>query len=54
MKIPVSQRELRMLLEPLLSREGFDVRLASDGEECVEEVAERLGIVDLVERHMRS
>jgi DNA-binding response OmpR family regulator len=28
--------ELRLLLEPLLAREGFEVRLATDGEECVE------------------
>src|SRR5258706_524175 len=28
--------ELRLLLEPLLAREGFDVRMASDGEERVD------------------
>src|SRR5689334_4713325 len=28
--------ELRMLLEPLLSREGFEVRTAADGYTCIE------------------
>lgn len=28
--------ELRMLLEPLLSREGFEVKVATDGESCIE------------------